>query len=163
MTLTVLKSQIGDADYPAAVEAYRQALLTHRMTENVPAPVAPQIVASAIKRVPQDNGMDDFVADYEIVDDTPPPPEPYVPTLEDRKREALIESQRMEAEASAKLIAPERRRLADMDYYRTLRVPEANRSPQQLELIAKRQELDDALEQLAYEAAQREAAIAEMT
>jgi len=57
-------------DFAAAVVAYRLALLDHRDTEGVPAPVAPSpLVEAAVRRVPTAGAPDDFVADFALVDD----------------------------------------------------------------------------------------------
>lgn len=96
MTLQIAKSVIGDMDYPAAVEAYRQALLAHRFTGNA-APTAHPLVEQAVRRIQyaiEDGKPDDFIADYEIVDDTPPPPG-------DVERKAVLVSKIMEAQRLA--------------------------------------------------------------
>lgn len=120
MTFQVSK-KVADsiaADFPAAVEAYRQAMLEHRFSKpaqqavpaqpaipaipakapkkilgkiiragspgvpgrpalpaipafpGVPAPTAHPIIEACVRRVQFDEGPDDFVADYTIVDDT---------------------------------------------------------------------------------------------
>lgn len=76
-------SQSGPADqFAAAVASHAAALEAHRMgPPGIPAPVAHQLVESAIGRVQQtgpvgERGPDQFVIlPYEIVDDTPPTPE----------------------------------------------------------------------------------------
>lgn len=80
-------------DFEQAVKDFVQAKKDHLLTEGVPAPAAPHhMVEAAVRRipgsvtfvkgvpVPGSQQMDDFVADYQIVDDTPP-----APTLEERK------------------------------------------------------------------------------
>lgn len=70
-------------DFEAEVEKYRQARVHHQTTEGEGAPSAPDVmVERAVKRVPREGVPDDFVADYEIVNDTPPV---RVPTLDERK------------------------------------------------------------------------------
>ncbi len=85
MTVKVLKSHIGSSPFAAEVEDYRQRLLAHRFTVDVPAPMAASaMVEECIKRVQypiEDQKPDDFVADYEIVDD--------LPSLDTRKAELL--------------------------------------------------------------------------
>jgi hypothetical protein len=113
MTARILKSNIINLgfDYAAAVEAFRQAKLDHRFTEGEPAPAAIAIVEAAVKRVPQENGPDDFVADYEIVDDLPPPP-----TLQERKRELTNQVHLQEMEAYIAVIPRGKRRLLEIQH-----------------------------------------------
>ena len=78
MTLKVYKSHtvgISPDGYAAAVEEHRQALLAHRFSGDA-APTAHPLVEAAVARVPCEGGPDNFVADFEIVDDTPAPPTP---------------------------------------------------------------------------------------
>ena len=78
MTLKVYKSHtvgLGEVDFATAVEAHRQALLDHRFTGDA-APTAHPLIEGAIKRVPSEGGPDDFVSDFEVIDDTPPAPSP---------------------------------------------------------------------------------------
>lgn len=84
MTIKLLKSLVDRIpDFEGQVEAYRQALLAHRMTVDEPRPLAGHVIESCVRRVVVSDQPDDFVLDYEIEDDTPPPPVP--PTLEQRK------------------------------------------------------------------------------
>ncbi len=87
MTVKVLKSQIGNIAFADQVEQYRQAMLAHRFTVDVPAPAAPSLlVESCIRRVQYPISAekpDDFVADYEIVDD--------LPSLDDRKVNLFVQ------------------------------------------------------------------------
>jgi len=124
--LRIYKSQADavSADFPAAVEAYRQALLNHRFSPpaqqyrpaqpaiapipaqpgvpargrlparpakaghpgraaipaveahpGVPRPTSHPLIEACIVRVPQNNAPDEFVANYEIIDDTPVGPD----------------------------------------------------------------------------------------
>ncbi|UZE51890.1 hypothetical protein ONR75_15775 [Rhodopseudomonas sp. P2A-2r] len=85
MTLKVYKSQLAGVDFAAAVEGHRQALLAHRFTGDA-APTAHDLIASAVRRVPCEGGPDDFVSDFEIVDDTPV----VVPPTPQQVRDDLI-------------------------------------------------------------------------
>lgn len=91
MPVRLLKSQVP-GDFAAVVEAHRQALLAHRATVGEPAPVADPLVERCIRRVAEEGGPDDFVADYEIVDDTPSPAE----QLRHRKGSLMTEVARAE-------------------------------------------------------------------
>lgn len=79
MTMRIPLSQVRAAglDFAADVQAFVQAKLDHRFTVGEPAPVAHPLVEAVVHRVPatEPGQPDDFVADYEIIDDTPPPPE----------------------------------------------------------------------------------------
>jgi hypothetical protein len=80
MTLKLYRSQVPEG-FEEAVEAHRQALLSHRFTVDVPAPIAPStLVEAAISRVQypvKDKKPDDFVVDYVVEDDPPPPPKSF--------------------------------------------------------------------------------------
>ncbi len=77
-------NEVGIKEFHKEVEALRQAKLDHRFTQNTPVPVVHPLLDQAIRRVPaalvSDNppvhdGPDDFVIDYEIIDDLPKPDE----------------------------------------------------------------------------------------
>lgn len=159
--MQILKSQIGDSDFVAAVEQYRQALLDHRFTEGQPAPTAHALVEACVRRVAVPGEPDDFVSDFEIVDDTPPPPPE--PTLEERKAKLISESRLKEIAVIGALMPAGKLRLFQMDVQIAAMVPEANRSPQQIELLQHWAEYQDQVHQIQYESAKREAAIEDMT
>lgn len=73
MVMKVHTSQIKGIDLPSAVQAHIDALYKHRLTIGEPAPVPEHaIVEHCIKRVQYPINFekpDDFVVDYEIVDD----------------------------------------------------------------------------------------------
>lgn len=74
--LTLNKSEIPE-NFEELVKQHIEALEKHRFTKNVPAPVADSLVEAAIIRVqhpPKERQLDEFKANYEIIDDTPPPP-----------------------------------------------------------------------------------------
>lgn len=79
MTVQLLLSATGDpAAFRSALEAYRAALEAHRAGKpGIPAPVAHPLLEALIQRVPQGDPLPDLfqILPYEIVDDTPRPPE----------------------------------------------------------------------------------------
>ncbi|WNV09962.1 hypothetical protein [Tardiphaga sp. 709] len=162
MTLLVPKSMIGDSDFAAMVETHRQNMTDHTLTVGIPQPTAPILVEQAVIRVPQGDGLPDlFVADFEIVDDTPPPtPEP---TLEERRAVEIMKSRQQEQADIASIMPAGRLRLFQMDVNAAMVVPEADRSPQQIELMQRWAEYQDQVRQVQYEGAKREAAIEDMT
>lgn len=71
MSIKLYRSKLPP-DFEAQVEAFRQALLKHRFMKKVAAPTAPRYVEACIVRVRypiKDKKPDDFITDYEIVED----------------------------------------------------------------------------------------------
>jgi hypothetical protein len=116
MTLKLALSQIKALpfDFAEEVEKFRLAKIAHQSTEGEAAPSVPHtLVEHAVKRVPRDGASDDFVSDYEIIDDTPPPP-----SLDERKQ-VLVSALGTAANAAiAAIIPPLKRRLRDLEYHR---------------------------------------------
>lgn len=112
MTFKINKSVIDGLgfDYAAAVEEFRQAKLAHRFTGDI-APSAPAVIEHAVRRVPVEGQADDFVTDYEVVDDSPPPP-----TLQERKARLVDEVRAAEFRSLLNIISPARERLLHLDY-----------------------------------------------
>lgn len=127
MTFQIAKSTLLALpfDYPNAVEAFRQAKLAHRFTGDI-GPAAPAIIENAVRRVPVEGQADDFVLDYEIIDDLPPPPPP--PTLDERKAALVATVRAAEAAALATVISPARERLLYLDLAAVYSKPEAERT-----------------------------------
>jgi hypothetical protein len=74
MTFQISKSQIPAefaADFAEHVEAFRQAKLAHHRTVDVPAPASHHLIENSVRRVPRLDLPDEFLADYEIIDDAP--------------------------------------------------------------------------------------------
>lgn len=162
MTLRIPKSQLATLgyDFAAAVVEHKAALDAHRFSGDA-RPRALQLVEDAIRReqYPVEEGKpDDFVIDYEIVDDTPPPP-----TLAERKAKARADLLKEEQVAIDALIAPEKVRLAQMQYQRALAVVEAVRSDADKKLIEDWEVLMKRVDDIRFAYAQREASIADMT
>lgn len=163
MVFKVLKSQIGDRDFAAEVEAHCKTLAAHLNMIGVSPPGAPdQLVESAISRV---SGIDleptKFIADFEIIDDTPPPP-----TAEELKLAAINESRLQEQAQIDALLGPVGlRRLRDMEYARaTQAIHEAKvkgqmPSAEAQKIVNDYATLHDQIKQVQYAGALREAAI----
>jgi hypothetical protein len=100
MTIQIPRVQVS-GDFIARVEAFRQARLAHHQTVDIPAPIEHPLIESCIKRMPQTDGPDDYVADYQIVD----------PPLEKRKAELVAEIERQASVVIDKAMSPGKRRL----------------------------------------------------
>jgi hypothetical protein len=119
MTLKLSLSQVKSMpfDFEAAVQDFIGAKKHHQSTDGEPAPSARhQMVEAAVKRVPgsiDPPRPDDFVADYEIVDDTPPQP-----SLDQRKAVLVAALGTAANAAIAAVIPPLKRRLWDLEQHR---------------------------------------------
>lgn len=102
MTMQIALSQAGP-DFADRVERHRQARIAHQATIDVPAPVDDPLVEACIRRVRKDDGPDEFVADYQIVDDTP--------SLAERKVKLMGVVSEMEGVAAAAVAPFGKRRL----------------------------------------------------
>ncbi len=143
MTLRVPKS-ILPADYAEQVEAHRQELLAHRFVGDA-APTAPALVEQAIRRVQSEGNPDDFVTDYEVIDDTPPPPPPPSPSAAELKAEALSRLHIAESQALDAVITSGKFRLLTMQPERAdeLQSVIAKRNAISLHFAKQEAELDD--------------------
>jgi hypothetical protein len=119
-------------DFEDAVQAFIQAKRDHLTTEGVPAPTAHPAVEAAVRRIPGTVDVpDDFVADYQIVDDTPAPP-----TLAERKA-ALAAGVSMQASAAAnEIMPPLKSRLVTLQVIDANAVPEDERTEAQKTTMA---------------------------
>jgi hypothetical protein len=158
MTAKIPKSQIVGLDFPALVDAHRQAKLDHRFTEGVPAPAAPPLIEGAIKRVPHENGPDDFVADYEIVDDLPPPP-----TLRERKDVLINQVAMKEMEARLAVIPRGKRRLLDIQHAELMRKPVDQHTAEDAAFLDDYGRKQDQMQAITKSAAALEAQIEDLT
>src|SRR4051794_23550125 len=158
MTFQIARSVINGLgyDYAAAVEAFRQAKLAHRFTGDI-APSAPAIIEHAVSRMPNPGHADDFVADYDVIEDIP------VPTLAERKQ-ALIGTLRvMESAALGKIISPARERLMGLDINAVYLKPEAERTEADRALLERMTRLAARKEVVYRHSAEREVEIEELT
>jgi hypothetical protein len=158
MTFQIAKSVINGLPYNYAdeVEKFRQAKLAHRFTGDV-APSAPAIIEHAVRRVPTEGQADDFVADYEIIDDIP------APTLAERKAALVATIRNAEAAALAKVISPARERLMGLDLNAIYAKPEAGRTDADLALLAKATDIAARREIVLRHSAKLEIALEELT
>ena len=122
MTIRIALSKIKALpfDFDAAVKEFIEAKKKHRTTVGEPSPNAPHLfVEAAVRRVPgsiEEQRPDDFVADYEVVDDTPP--EPPKPSLDQRKMALAAQVGTAANAAVAKIIPPLKHRLWEHEYAR---------------------------------------------
>lgn len=138
--VTIYQSHINELgiDFEAQVEALRQAKLAHRFEIGSPAPIGHPLLEAAIRRVRSKltlenptvhEGPDDFILDYEIVNDI------YVPTLGEKKqklRSILIQDQNNRINA---IIPPGKRRLYEIKAGQILSVNFFFRTSQQRKLL----------------------------
>jgi hypothetical protein len=158
MTFQIARSVINGLgyDYAAAVEAFRQAKLEHRFTGDI-APSAPAIIEHAVTRVPIPGQADDFVADFNVLEDIP------VPTLAERKQALIGTIRAMEAAALARIISPARERLMGLDINAVYVKPEAERTDADLALLARMSQLAARKEVVYRHSANLEVAVEELT
>jgi hypothetical protein len=158
MTFRIARSVINGLgyDYAVAVEAFRQARLAHRFTGDI-APSAPGLIEHAVSRVQTPGQADDFVADYEIVEDIP------VPTLAERKAALLATIRAMEAAALARIISPARERLMGLDVNAVYLRPEAERGEADRALLQRLSQLAARKEVVYRHSAGLEIAVEELT
>lgn len=98
-----LSTAVAFGDFDQAVADYIKALEAHRHTEDQPAPTAHPLVERVVLRVQypiEDQKPDDFISNYEIIDDTP--------TLGERK-DALADEVSRRASTAMQVITPTRK------------------------------------------------------
>ncbi|MGM4999244.1 hypothetical protein AB8A05_10960 [Tardiphaga sp. 538_B7_N1_4] len=161
MTFQINKSEVDALpfDFAEAVEAHRLALIEHRQTGNATPTHDPRVEA-AVRRVivPLEEGRpDDFVADFEIVDDTPPPP-----TSSEQRAKLLRNIQVEHAAAAARVISPARARLLSMDVSRVYAKPAESRTPADDAIFAQHAAIQARLNALTYHTATLEVEIEEL-
>jgi hypothetical protein len=162
MTFKIPLSQIKSADeFAADVAAYIKAKKDHQKTTGEPAPTAAPMVEAAVRVVPgsiEEQRADDYVADYSVEDDTPPPP-----SFEDRKA-ALVLSIRDEGEARiAKFFPPLKRNHMHMLVSRASRVEEDKRTNEQKAVLAHMQDIAERADAIQFHVAEQQAAVHDLT
>lgn len=116
-----------------AMARYRQELMDHRFTGNA-RPVPEQAwMENLIRRVQYpiaEEKPDDFELDFEIVDDTPPPP-----TLDEQKDVLRAEVGRCARAAQRAILPPGKAQLLELDASEAHAVPLGKRSAEQSKAI----------------------------
>lgn len=132
-----LSSIESPAAFAAALEAHRAAVEAHMMGKpDVPAPIVDELLAALVQRVPdvgpvEQRGPDRIVVgEYEVFDDTPPPP-----TLADRKQEFCMRLQQAAEAARNSVLSPARANLLAFDVADAVSVPEEMRTAAQVAAI----------------------------
>ena len=162
MTLVVKLSEIKSAaDFEAQVAAYIKAKKDHQKTVGEAAPTAPALIEAAVRVVPgsiEPPRADDYVADYKIEDDTPPPP-----TLAERKQK-LADAAAKAAEAAINAISPPlKRRLMQMTAQRAMAIEPAKRDADAVAAIAAANDASKRIEGIYFHLATVEAQIDDLT
>lgn len=140
--------------YAAQVEEYRQARLAHRFTVNVPAPSAPAFIEAAVRRVPQSGAPDDFVADFEIIDDRLP-----APSLEERRRSLIADISAEEGRRLDALMPSGKLRLLQMQATLAAKKAPPDRSPEEADALARFEHVMARMEAITLHAATLMAAV----
>lgn len=158
MTLRLSKSQVDGLgyDFSATVEQYRQAKLAHRFAPlndlgiGPPAPLTYPLVQAAVRRVPPTlpDQPDDFVSDFVIEDDTPPPP-----TFVQHKAARMEEVARLEQAALDAVIPPGKRRLFGMERLRLSAIDPLELTTAEAQQLADYKQLFDKWAAVAFHAA----------
>lgn len=164
MTLKVALSQVKALpfDFETEVKTYIAALVAHQSTIGEPAPSAPHsLVEHAVKRVQygvDDGKPDTFVADYEIEDDTPPPP-----TLDERKVRLAAEASTAAEGAVSQFYPPLRRRLVNMEANAARAVEEKKRTEDQKAAVVRVDSINEKYAAIQWKLARAEAEIHDLT
>ena len=107
--------------------------------------------------MPDPGHADDFVADYEVIEDMP------VPTLAERKQALVGTIRAMEAAALARIISPARERLMGLDINAVYLKPEAERTEADRALLERMSQLAARKEVVYRHSAVLEVAVEELT
>lgn len=127
LSLSQLKSLgYSEESFAEAMEGFRKALEDHRFTKNgEPRPTPPHHwMEDCIKRIQfpaNQQKPDDFVLDFEIVDDSP--------GLAERKAMLRAQIDKLEGDAVNAILSPGKLRLMQMDVNDALAKPDESRSP----------------------------------
>lgn len=159
-------SQLGGKreEFEAAVASHVERLKKFSTEVGTPRPVAHPLVEASVQRISYpkaDKRPDDFVADYVIVDDTPPAPPPL--NLDDRKAILLASLRRAEQAAAEKAFPLLRRRLFNLKAAGALNKPEAERNEADKAIIIEFNYTQERFKAIELQAAEAEAALEDVT
>lgn len=139
-------------------EAFEQAITTHILALRAfaheigkPRPVSHPAVEACIKREQEEGKPDTYVPNYNIIDDSPPPP-----TLEEKKGVAHRAIQAAEQAAKNNILPNAKVRLANIKYSIAYGKPEDQRSAEEKEDIASLLLVHKAWQQIDLQSAQAE-------
>lgn len=145
-------------DFEKAIADHIKALKAHQLTIHEPVPTSHPMVEHAIRRVQypiDDKKPDDFVADFQVIDDSP--------SLDERKA-ALGQSIRQEANGLIQAIMPPlKQRLWEMQYQDAIAIDVKKRSSAQKTEIAKYEAKVSKVQAIMRHLAQQESDIHDLT
>jgi len=154
MTLEVHVSQFWNgadqAAFENSVQEYVNSLHAFNMVVGKPRPTAHPLVERAIKRVQKQGFPDQYVADYVVIDDTPPPP-----SLEDKKNKLMSELRAAEAVAMNSVLPHRKTRLVHLNSNKALTVSEEQRTDEHkkdIELLEKIKAFNEKIMRIAAQA-----------
>ncbi len=167
MPYEVKLSQLQNREeFEAAVASHIAALKASNSAKDKPRPTAHPLVEACVKRVTYpviSRRPDDYVADYVIIDDTPEqPPAPPAPSLDEKKQFIMQQMRQVENVAKQKYFPFLKLRLLELEFQDAMQVPEADRTPEQQQAVAKFMEVQAGYRLIDKQAAQAEAALADL-
>lgn len=129
-------SQLGDQvdAFKLAVENHILRLDAFNKTVGKPRPTASPLIEASITRIQTKGQPDKYVADYNIIDDTPHAPPPL--DLNDKKMQLHIRLLAVESMAKDAILPPRKKRLASIQYEQAMVKPEEERSDEDKAIIA---------------------------
>lgn len=159
MTFKILKSSLTaqgatEEVFSAAVTAYISAMAVFSQTSDTPRPVAHALVESAAKRIQEIGQPDTYVADYEVINDDPPPP-----TVAEKRTKLIQQSRTAEMEVGLRILPEGKRRLLNLEQARISVIKEDERIPEDKALFERIQATNKRLNDLYRHGAEVEAEI----
>ena len=163
MTFEIHTSQFWNgadqASFENAVQNYIDSLHAFNRVVGKPRPTAVHpLVERAVKRIQTQGQPDQYVSDYVVIDDTPPPP-----TLEDKKNKLMNDLRMAESEAMNKVFPHRKARLAQLKYSKAIAVPEDALTAEHDIVIIAALNVQATFDKIAIVAAQAESDIEDLT